>query len=297
MPPYKGNVFRGVFGRALRTIVCQTRHAECDGCRLRLQCVYSLLMGSPVADDHPHAAKYKTPPRPYIIVPPLTKKRQFSPDEPFAFNITLVGLSNKYLSYFILAFIEMGRMGLGKNRGRFDVVTVEAIDADGAAQQIFCGHTGALKQTTSEIRYETFENTMHAPNKIGVFFETQVRIKQHDALTPDVPFQLLIERLAERAFLLAHFYCGAEMADHQSFSEHAGAVEIVNDNLQWTDWKRYSARHKTEMTWGGWRSAITYKGNFTKYLPLLKTGEYLHVGKAATFGLGKYRVVPMNTPG
>lgn len=296
LPPYKGNVFRGVFGYALRNIVCQAKHAECEGCRLRLQCVYSFLMGSPVSDDHPHAAKYKTPPRPYIIVPPLTRKRLFYPDEIFAFDITLVGTSNKYLSYFILAFIEMGKMGLGRNRGRFDVVTVEAIDADDAAQQVFCGRTGALKQIASEIRYETFENTMRAPNKITIFFETQARIKQHDKLAPDIPFQLLIDRLSERAFLLAHFYCGAELADHMAFTEPAGTVETVADDLKWGDWKRYSGSHKTEMTWGGWQNIITYKGNFQKYFPLLKAGEYLHVGKAATFGLGKYRVIPMETP-
>jgi CRISPR/Cas system endoribonuclease Cas6 (RAMP superfamily) len=45
------------------------------------------------------------------------------------------------------------------------------------------------------------------------------------------------------------------------------------------------------MRLGGIVGSITYRGDFGKYLPLLRLGEHIHVGKAATFGLGKYRVV------
>ncbi len=48
------------------------------------------------------------------------------------------------------------------------------------------------------------------------------------------------------------------------------------------------------MILGGWIGEITYKGDFQKYLPLLRLGEHIHVGKATVFGLGKYRIIYLN---
>lgn len=69
-------------------------------------------------------------------------------------------------------------------------------------------------------------------------------------------------------------------------------MEAVKTRLRWLDWERYSTRQQTGMKFGGWVGEITYKGNFQKYLPILKMGEHIHVGKAVTFDLGKYRIMP-----
>lgn len=45
------------------------------------------------------------------------------------------------------------------------------------------------------------------------------------------------------------------------------------------------------MKFGGLVGEITYQGDFKRYLPLLRLGEHIHVGKATTFGLGKYRII------
>ena len=44
------------------------------------------------------------------------------------------------------------------------------------------------------------------------------------------------------------------------------------------------------MKLGGLIGSITYEGNLDKFLPLLRIGEYIHVGKAVTFGMGRYRI-------
>ncbi|NTV93461.1 MAG: CRISPR system precrRNA processing endoribonuclease RAMP protein Cas6, partial [Chlorobiaceae bacterium] len=37
--------------------------------------------------------------------------------------------------------------------------------------------------------------------------------------------------------------------------------------------------------------SVTFTGKTGQYLPLFRLGEYLHIGKGTTFGLGKYRMV------
>ena len=41
MPPYKGSTFRGVFGHALKRVVCALKRQECDNCLLREKCLYT----------------------------------------------------------------------------------------------------------------------------------------------------------------------------------------------------------------------------------------------------------------
>ena len=294
LPSYKGSALRGVFGYALRRAVCASKSSECDDCMLRLKCVYSSIMESPVPEEHPYSRKYMSAPHPYVIVPPLTRRQYFSPDDPLFFEIVLIGRANEYLPYFVFTFTEMGRMGIGKNRGRFDVFSVEAIDSDGKRSEVFNGYTGIFKASDNKIDYSHFEKaTLLFPLKdeIILHLETPLRIKSNDKLATDLPFHLLINRLSERAYLLAHLHCGAELEDFQEFAEGSETVETIRNKLRWVDWERYSTRQQTKMKFGGLIGEITYRGDFKKYLPLLRIGEHIHVGKATTFGLGKYRII------
>ncbi|MEW6215691.1 MAG: CRISPR system precrRNA processing endoribonuclease RAMP protein Cas6 [Nitrospirota bacterium] len=290
LPPYKGSALRGVFGYTLKRIVCVIKKSRCNDCMLRLKCVYSSIMETPIPEDHPDYGKYRNAPHPYIIIPPLTRRRIFHPDDSIFFDIVLIGKANEYLPYFIYTFTEMGKIGIGKERGKFDVTSVEALHLDGTKTEIFNGNTGILKRAENKMDYSLFEKA-EISDEITISFETPVRIKANDRLSSDIPFNLLIRRLSERAFLLSHLHCGAEMDDFEEFVKGSETIQTIRNKLRWVDWERYSTKQQTKMKFGGLVGEITYKGDFQKYLPLLRLGEHIHVGKATTFGLGKYRII------
>ena len=41
LPCYKGSTFRGVFGRALKKVVCALKQQECETCLLNTKCIYA----------------------------------------------------------------------------------------------------------------------------------------------------------------------------------------------------------------------------------------------------------------
>jgi hypothetical protein len=53
---------------------------------------------------------------------------------------------------------------------------------------------------------------------------------------------------------------------------------------------RYSRRRQVSHDLSGFIGEVTFKGELASFLPYLKLGEYLHVGKNAIFGKGWYEI-------
>lgn len=56
--------------------------------------------------------------------------------------------------------------------------------------------------------------------------------------------------------------------------------------LQW--WTRFSSRQQQEKTLGGVTGDWTLEGELTELLPWFWLGQWLHVGKNATMGMGMH---------
>jgi len=93
LPEYKGSTFRGVFGHALKRVVCALKKQECRDCLLREKCIYPYTfetMPQPVTHDDP--VRVSSPPHPYVIEPPLNTKTRYTKGDTFDFSLLLFGL-------------------------------------------------------------------------------------------------------------------------------------------------------------------------------------------------------------
>jgi CRISPR/Cas system endoribonuclease Cas6 (RAMP superfamily) len=45
------------------------------------------------------------------------------------------------------------------------------------------------------------------------------------------------------------------------------------------------------MKLGGFTGQITYSGEIQEFIPYIKLGEIIHIGKNTSFGLGKYVII------
>jgi hypothetical protein len=68
-------------------------------------------------------------------------------------------------------------------------------------------------------------------------------------------------------------------------------VETRDEQVQWRDWKRYSARQDVKMKLGGFVGGVEYRGELGPFFSLLQLGERLNIGKGTGFGLRRYRIV------
>jgi hypothetical protein len=88
------------------------------------------------------------------------------------------------------------------------------------------------------------------------------------------------------------FHCGERLdVDFLGLIERAKAVRLVADRTRWRDWTRYSSRQDRRMKLGGLVGEAEYEGALDAAWPFLEFGQWTHVGKNATFGLGRYEIV------
>lgn len=290
LPLYKGSTIRGGFGITFKKICCVNKiKTICFDCFLKEKCAYAYIFETSPPKDSDRLKNIKEIPRPFIIEPPPETKTQYKKDEILEFNLILIGKAIEYLPYFVFTFRELGNIGLGKGRGRFELDRVYnfkdelAYDAD----------TQVLKDTVSKIDFsKLMENFSLNSYQLTLSFLSPTRIKIKNDLIVKPEFYMLIKALLHRLSALFYFHSQRELnLNYNLLISEAKKVKIKNDNLSWFDWERYSFRQDTRMKLGGFIGKITYEGDFKLFFPLIILGQFTHVGKNCTFGLGRYEVL------
>lgn len=125
----------------------------------------------------------------------------------------------------------------------------------------------------------------------GIEFLTPTRLKFENCLASELESHILIRNLLRRLSTLSYFHCGQRLElDFKGLIDRAKRVTKVQSRLRWVDWERYSARQETAMLMGGLVGSVTFEGPLQEFLPFLRLGELVHVGKGTVFGLGLYRL-------
>lgn len=287
LPQYKGSTFRGAFGNSLKRAVCVTRNKDCHTCLLFSRCIYAQSFEAQTALKS-RTDKSPTIPPPYIIEPPLESKTQYSTGDEFNFSLILFGRTNDALPYFIYAFEIMGEIGIGKKidgnlRGTFTLDSVlqnKSIVYDSISKKV---------QPVSPTDLEYSDKIEESASSIKIKFLTPLRLKHHNELSSELPFHLLVRGMLRRiSSLFENFGDGEPAIDYRQLVQRAEQVQTADSTLRWHDWERYSNRQENSMMMGGVVGSITYSGELTDYLPLLKLSQKLHIGKQTSFGLGKF---------
>ena len=287
LPEYKGSTFRGLLGHALKRTVCALKNQNCATCILRRNCTYALVFETAHALPAPGNGKISAPPHPMVLEPPLTKHREFNTGDDLTCGMILFGTVNQNLPYFIYAFDQMGRIGLGKSlNGSRAGFTLESVTF--GDETVYSKEDGRVTLPkvlpTIGLTRDQEENPSHVTLKL----HTPFRVNTNTGRSPNLPFELLMRALIRRCTALFNTYGDGEPAlDYPDLVKKAGHVQLTDNRLSWFDWQRYSSRQETKMYMGGLLGQVTYQGELEPFLPFLRMAETVHAGKNTAFGLGK----------
>ena len=290
LPPYAGSMLRGAFGHALLAL-SPLPHTDGQPCALHASCPYCQLFAAPPLPGH-SLQKFSAMPQPYVIEPPTGGAQQLQAGQTFDFGLVLIGKALGDLPTVLQAWQRALRTGLG--RGHTPCTLIEIFDENGL-------------QRLSDKREQLSNLNVVVPpppalhTQATLHFHTPLRLQVQGkpVRAGQLTARDLLIALARRTQLLCDVHLGAA-APQQDFavlSTQAAAITLHSEDLHWFDWGRYSQRQQQEMQLGGLLGSVQLQGDLAPFAALLQLGQWLHIGKNATMGLGGYRLEAVKSSG
>jgi CRISPR/Cas system endoribonuclease Cas6 (RAMP superfamily) len=130
---------------------------------------------------------------------------------------------------------------------------------------------------------------------VQIDFITPTSLKYQGESVEIPEFHQLIKRLRDRVNALGWFYndCTLDL-DYSAFGARSESVRMMESRVKWIDRERFSTKTRQNYSIGGFVGHATYAGDISEFLPLLRVGELVHVGKHAVWGNGQIRVHPLD---
>jgi len=293
LPEYAGSLLRGQFGDALRRTVCLTGMKKCSDCPLYRSCVYPTIFDTPAPVEHA-LQKFSAVPNPYVIEPPPLGAQRISVGGELMFDMVLVGRALAQFPLITFAFQRAFRQGITKVRAKACLLYTSRRQRQMCIrdryESVWDAEVGKLQEHDASIsppaNLSATEVTLQISTPLRL--QHQGRALHPGELTP----RTLLTNLMRRVSLLLDLHAGQSglIENPSALAKQADSLEHSR-SLHWHDWTRYSSRQKQEMTLGGVLGEWTLKGNLEELSFLLWVGQWLHAGKNATMGMGKYKAV------
>lgn len=285
LPEFAGSLLRGQFGAALRRTACMTGAKACAGCPLLASCPYPAIFETPAPASH-HLQKFSQVPNPYVIEPPPLGTRVVAEGEALSFAIVLVGRALDQLPLIVYALQRALRHGLGEERARGEFQDI-AWERGDESVPVWDAAAGRVLAHEPVIEVPAFDGCASA--RIDIATPLRLQDNGRPLKAHELSSRKLATALVRRTALLFEFHAGRPSLGAQA-SELARHAEALADGraLTWHDWSRYSSRQRQSMTLGGVLGTWTLRGDLTPLAPWLWLGQWLHVGKNATMGMGGY---------
>ncbi|MEO0005062.1 MAG: CRISPR system precrRNA processing endoribonuclease RAMP protein Cas6 [candidate division WOR-3 bacterium] len=284
MPYYKGGVIRGGFGLAFRNVSCPFPARLCQDCLLRSQCVWSYVFDTPRPKESKILSRSENVPHPFVIEPPDDERTLLKKGDALDFALILIGKSLNYLPYFIYAFEKLAEQGLGRPRTKFQLHGVYQNN-----RLIYDPKKSAIVQ---EIKPETLslQRTDEKAKEVKVNFLTPTRIIYQGKISRRPQFHILTRSLLRRLWLLSYFHDQPMEIDHKNLIAQAEKVRLKDALLAGDEWSHFSRRQQRLIQREGVTGWLIYQGEIAPFLPYLRAGEILHIGKGTSFGMGKIKL-------
>lgn len=275
------SLWHGIFGNALRQRVCLVPDAtECKTCMFLQQCDYPFLFEGVKPLNVKNLQSSPDIPSPHIFKT-ITEQIYYLLDkQQINVSIILIGEATKRLSVLIKAMSLAGENGIGKVRTPLKLMQVKQTNA---TLPLLILENDILKPPLSP----QSPLIPAVPTAISLLFKTPYRAKE-----TEFKISFFLMQIIRRVSSLQGFYTDQPLnTDFKQFKALTNNVEVEENIFRQQD-SRYSARHQQKLDTSGFMGKITLKMEGIEALwPYLYLGQWLHVGKNASFGYGCYELL------
>ena len=211
--------------------------------------------------------------------------------EAFHFDVHIFDVRDPALAYFVLAFAQLAREGLGPGRSPAEMTAVDQLDLSGAPlARVFDGERFQMGALAAPILVDMSEPPGRV-DRVRVRFLTPTELKSEHQVAERPEFGILFGRLRDRISTLRTLYdSGPLEIDFRAMGERAAAVRMVRCELNRTDVDRLSSRSGQRHSLGGFVGEAEYEGELGEFVGYLRLGKWVGVGRQTVWGKGEVEV-------
>lgn len=287
-PPGKsGNVVRGAFGSIFKQIACIPECHDARTCDQRSSCAYARIFEPVAPEPGEGPSGFRDWPRPFVFRAAHLDGRIIEAGRPFHFDVHLFDLKDPSIVYFVLAFAQLAREGIGPRRGRAVLVRVDQMEADGrATTPVYNGQTFLMTDLKPPIVLD-LSSAGEAVSKVRVRFLTPTELKHGQVLAAKPEFAVLFGRIRDRLSTLRALYgSGPLPVDFKEIGERAAAITMPHCRIDFSEAERKSARTGERHPLGGFVGEAEYEGALGEFMPWLRAARWVGVGRQTVWGKG-----------
>ena len=278
LPQTKTSAIRGGIGQMLLAAHC-IRDKNCETCDFRVDCVVQRIMYSPF-DIKP---KFVTEGESVgYVIECEDYRTDFEAEDTLGFTIILFGKAIAHFNPLLQAIHALGQVGLGKEHGRFQIVSV----SNSKNEPLLYGNS--INMGNYDIKtladYVQYQRKRTGGNRM--LFHSPASIKSKGWMLKEFDAEAIVRALSSRLYLLD---CYEGIETNQLRFESIPA--LLEHSERGTTVSRYTARHQQKVHLEGICGWADFDEVDEDLYLLMLAGEIMHVGKRVSLGFGRYTMV------
>jgi len=291
--------WRGAFGTALRHAACLTGAPSCEGCTARWQCHYAYLFETPPPPLTTRMRRYPAAPHPFVLwTESAPQDANQSATTPHVLGFSLIGKGITHADLVLRILERVAHRGVGRGGVPWRVLDRQIAGPQNPEDWHSFTH---LEHGAAAVSGHRWPVPAMADLPWRIEWLTPLRLQHEGQVLRMLNGRVLLSALLRRISLLSYFHMGNELeAPFAEWAERAHSLELQQQGLRWQRGTRQSSRQGTTVPLDGLTGELFVDGRDRPWLaelwPWFWLGQWLHLGKSASLGLGQYRISSLTAP-
>lgn len=274
---YKILMLNGALLNTLLKFYCINKR-DCSSCSIVSKCLIQNLLGNNYEANKPLILQsYNI--RPYYLIDCSDEKRKFKENQELTFSIRLINEAIDYLSHFIYVFDQLGIIGLGPNKAKYDLIGIY----NNKGNPIF--ENGMLNENNINIEYISDSISYKKP-----FIKESATLV---LITPFAPNQIsFMPYLSISHFIKDRLmnFNAIEEQDMKLLDAFVDDENITSFNLSIVKQNYPIKKLEQKETIYGFKGEINFSQGVNNLMDYLIACEKLCIGSHIIFGYGRFTI-------
>lgn len=256
---------------------------------------FAELLNPLPADDPVAQKRFQKPAPPFIIDPENLLAADYAAGEILSLDVLFPGDGVRHAITFARVLVGLGRIGLHKGSGQFELCAMDALTHNDDWQSVW-QQGGSLENISLPLLKAGWlieEKPINA-QPLSLRFVTPARLLKNNRPLFTAEFRDLFPFILRRVTSVLYLCSRIELqSDVSSLLADAAEVCTQTSSLAWVDWRHLDTNHGIQGI-GGLSGTISLISGLTDDLhTILRLAEMFHVGKWASYGTGCFVMEPV----